>query len=170
MCSVTRPRPWFVCQTNPREENRARHYLEEKGLEVYLPMMEAERFTRVGPVKYLKPLFPSYLFLRFDPIEELAFARWTRGVRKILPESDEPVPLEDSVIQSVRSLAQRDGIIRKRPLRKSDRVRILRGPFKDLVGIFEEWASDRGRVRILLELVNYQASIELHHTFVANVA
>ncbi len=163
-------RSWFVCQSNPREETRARHYLEEKGFEVYLPMMEAERFTVAGRVKYLKPLFPSYLFVRFDACAESGYVRWTRGVRKILPESDEPVPLEDSVIESVRSLAQRDGIIRKRPLRKSDRVRVLRGPFKDLVGIFEEWASDQGRVRILLELVNYQARIELHHTFVAKVA
>jgi transcriptional antiterminator RfaH len=163
-------RSWFVCQSNPREEPRAKYYLEEKGFEVYLPMMEAERFTRAGAVKYLKPLFPSYLFVRFDVTEEVAYARWTRGVRKILPESDAPVALEDSVIDSVRSLAQRDGIIRKRPLRKSDRVRILRGPFKDLIGIFEEWASDEGRVRILLEMVSYQATVELHHSLVARVA
>lgn len=168
MCALIKS--WFVCQSNPREEPRASHYLQEKGFEVYLPMMEAERLTRVGPVKYLKPLFPSYLFVRFDASEESAYVRWTRGVRKILPESDEPVALEDSVVDSVRALAQKDGIIRKRPLHKSDRVRILRGPFKDLIGIFEEWASDEGRVKILLEIVNYQARLELHHSFVARVA
>lgn len=163
-------RSWFVCQSNPRQELRARHYLEEKGFEVYLPMMEAERLTHAGTVKYLKPLFPSYLFVRFDLRDELAHARWTRGVRKILPEGDEPLALEDSVVESVHALAQKDGIIRKRPLRKSDRVRILRGPFKDLFGIFEEWASDEGRVRILLDMVNYQARLELHHSFLARVA
>lgn len=168
MCALTRS--WFVCQSNPREEPRARHYLQEKGFEVYLPMMEAERLTRAGAIKYLKPLFPSYLFVRFYAPEESTYVRWTRGVRKILPESDEPVALEDSVVDSVRALAQKDGIIRKRPLSKSDRVRILRGPFKDLIGIFEEWASDEGRVRILLEIVNYQARLELHHSFVARVA
>ena len=168
MCAVRRS--WFVCQSNPREEPRASHYLQEKGFEVYLPMMEAERLTQAGPVKYLKPLFPSYLFVRFDALRESAYVRWTRGVKKILPESDGPLALEESVVQSVRALAQKDGIIRKRPLRKSDRVRILRGPFKDIIGIFEEWASDAGRVRILLEMVSYQARLELHHSFVARVA
>lgn len=168
MCAMNRS--WFVCQSNPREEPRASHYLQKKGFEVYLPMMEAERLTRAKPVKYLKPLFPSYLFVRFDSVKESAYVRWTRGVKKILPESDAPVALEDSMIDSVRSLAHRDGIIRKRPLWKNDRVRILRGPFKDLIGIFQEWASDEGRVRILLEMVNYQARLELHHSFVARVA
>jgi hypothetical protein len=31
---------WFVVQSKPREEERARYFLEEKGFDTYLPMME----------------------------------------------------------------------------------------------------------------------------------
>ena len=168
MCAVERS--WFVCQSKPREEVRASYFLAEKGFEVYLPMMEAQRFVAAQALSYLKPLFPSYLFVRFDRDRELASVRWSRGVHKILPDSGEPLMVDEQVVQSVRSLAHKDGIIRKRPLRRSDRVRILRGPFKELIGIFEEWTSDSGRVRILLEFVNYQARIELHHTLLDKVA
>ncbi|MEW6442105.1 MAG: transcription termination/antitermination NusG family protein [bacterium] len=163
-------RPWFVCQSNPKEEARARYFLEQKGFQVYLPMMEAQRLAGARAVACLKPLFPGYLFVRFDRERELTAVRWTQGVLKILPDSSEPVWVNEDIVQSVRALAQRDGIIRKRPFKTSDRVRILKGPFKELDGIFEEWASDAGRVRILLECVSYQATVELHHTLVDQVA
>jgi hypothetical protein len=34
------------------------------------------------------------------------------------------------------------------------------------LGIFEYWTSEEGRVRVLLNFINYQASVELHHSFV----
>jgi transcriptional antiterminator RfaH len=170
------PRPlipalqWFVVQSNPREEERAQHFLEEKGFRTYLPLMETVILRGLRSVTVQKPLFPGYLFCQFDPNESLAYVRWTRGVKKLLPESVNPVPIAVEVLDAIRSLQQRDGIIRKQPLKKNDQVRIARGPFKDLVGIFDYWASDQGRVRVLLTFVSYQASVEVHHSLLEKVA
>jgi len=163
-------RKWFVCQTNVREEDRARYYLEEKGFQVYLPVMETERPFGFRNRLIRKPLFSNYLFVRFNEETEAPYVCWTRGLRRILPESSRPTAVDDQVVESIRLLAQRDGIIRKQALRQKDRVRILRGPFKDIMGIFEEWASDAGRVRILLRFVEYQASLELHHSLLEKVS
>jgi transcription antitermination factor NusG len=57
-----------------------------------------------------------------------------------------------------------------RPLQKNDNVRIARGPMKDVLGVFDHWSSDQGRVRVLLNFINYQASVELHHSLVEKVA
>jgi transcription antitermination factor NusG len=89
-----------------------------------------------------KPLFPSYLFCRFDAESSLAYVRWTKGVVKILPESIAP----------------------------TDQIRITRGSMKDILGIFDYWTSDEGRVRVLLNFLNYQAAVELHHSFIEKVA
>jgi transcriptional antiterminator RfaH len=160
---------WYVVQSKPREEERAHHFLEEKNLQTFLPLMEV--FTRRGrrSVKKEKPLFPGYLFCRFDPEESLAYVRWTKGVAKILPASVNPVPVDDALINTIRSLGQKDGIIREKPLKKNDRIRITRGPMKDILGIFEHWSSDQGRVRVLINFVNYQAAVELHYSFVETV-
>jgi transcriptional antiterminator RfaH len=117
-----------------------------------------------------KPLFPGYLFCRFDQDESLAHVRWTRGVKKILPESVEPIPVEDEVIQAIRSLSQKDGIIRKQELQKNDRIRVGRGPMKKVLDIFDNWTSDQGRVRVLLNFINYQATVELHQSLVEKIA
>jgi len=162
---------WFVCQTKVREEARARYFLAEKGYEVYLPMMESQRMVGSRVILGQKPLFPNYLFARFrNEASDLYAVRWTKGVVKILPESVSPASVDDQVVESIRALSQEDGVVRKKDLKKNDRVKILQGPFKEVMGIFEEWTSDSGRVRILLQFVNYQARVELPYGLVERQA
>jgi transcription antitermination factor NusG len=132
--------------------------------------MEVEKVRGIKRITMGKPFFPSYLFCRFDPKESLSHVRWTQGVLKILPESVSPFPIPAEVVASIQSLEQKDGVIRKKPLRKSDRIYITRGPMKDILGIFDHWASDEGRVRVLLNFVHYQATVELHHSLVEKMA
>ena len=162
---------WFVVQSKPREEERALHYLREKGFDTYLPRMEVVSVRNLKNVKSEKPLFPGYLFCRFTKEDEiLAHVRWTRGVKKLLPESVNPIPVEDEVVKAIQSLQQKDGVIRKQPFDKNDRIRIARGPMKNILGLFDHWSSDNGRVKVLLNFINYQASVELHHSLVEKVA
>ena len=161
---------WYVVQSKPREELRAEHFLKEKGLQVYLPLMEVAITRGFRDVMKEKPLFPSYLFCRFDPAASLGYVRWTKGVTKILPTSISPLPVEDDLITAIRTLGQQDGIIRKKPLKRYDQIRINRGPMKDILGIFDYWTSDEGRVRVLLQFISYQASVELHHSCIEKIA
>jgi len=161
---------WYVVQAKHREEQRAEHFLKEKGFHTYLPLMEAAKIRGSKHSITEKPLFPGYLFCLFDcDSESLAHVRWTRGVAKILPESASPFPINDEVIAEIRSLEQKDGIIRRKSLRTGDRIRVTRGPMKDIVGIFDHWASDQGRVRVLLQCINYQASVELHYSHIEKI-
>ena len=161
---------WYVVQSKPREEERALHFLKEKGFHTYLPRMEVVKVRDFKNVKTKKALFPGYLFCRFDKDENLGHVRWTQGVKKLLPESVNPMFVDDELVQAIHSLEQEDGIIRKQPLQKNDQVRIARGPMKDVLGVFDHWSSDQGRVTVLLNFINYQASVELHQSLVEKVA
>ena len=161
---------WYVIQTNPREEERADYYIQNEGIETYLPRMEVCTQRRFRTTMAKKPLFPNYLFGHFDVESDLYKVRWARGVKKILMESIDPVPLADEVVESIRAMEQKDGVIRKTSLKRYDRVVIRKGPMKDLVGIFQEWTNDQGRVLVLLNLLNYSAKVELHHSMVEKIA
>ena len=162
---------WFVVQSKPREEERAFHYLREKGFDTYLPRIEVVSVRKFNNVKSEKPLFPGYLFCRFTKEDDiLAQVRWTRGVKKLLPESVDPFPVEDEVVKAIQSLQEKDGVIRKQQLERKDRIRITRGAMKDILGVFDHWSSDQGRVKVLLNFINYQASVELHHSLIEKVA
>lgn len=133
--------------------------------------MEVQRRNDPCSILMKKPLFAGHLFVRFNEDRDVPYVRWTQGVRKILPDDIRPVRVEEKLVHAIRALANSEGMIRKQALKKRDRVRILGGPFfKELMGIFQEWTSDRGRIRILLQCVSCQARLELHHILVERVA
>jgi transcription antitermination factor NusG len=38
------------------------------------------------------------------------------------------------------------------------------------MGIFERWVSDEGKIMVLLNLLNYDAKVELHYSQVEKIA
>jgi transcriptional antiterminator RfaH len=161
---------WFVVQTKSKQEDRSLVHFKNKGVEAYLPKMEVMTFHARRRRMIIKPLFPCYLFVSVDADGMLDKVRWTKGVIRILLNHIQPVPVGDEVIEGIRSLEDCDGIIRRRPLQEYKTVRITKGPFKDLIGKFDCWLSDGERVKILLDCVSYQASIELHPSLIERVA
>ncbi len=162
---------WYVIQTKPKKEEEAKSYLSGKGLELFYPMIE-NFLSRNGKMSSeFKPLFPSYIFGRFDLEQNYALVKWARGVKKILGMTNYPSPISNEVVEIIRRRADHDGIVRTIPdFELDDRIKIKSGLFKDFLGIFERWTSDRERVRILLNLIGYQPEIELHFSMIEKVA
>jgi transcriptional antiterminator RfaH len=135
------------------------HLLAQSGFESYLPRTRTRRNGR----SIIAPLFPGYLFVRI-------VAQWypiknTIGVLRLLMNGDEPARLPDQVVTDLRH-AEVGGFIRlPKPaaLINGDRVRILTGPFRDQVGLYDG-QSTRERERILLELLGRKVRIELART------
>jgi transcription antitermination factor NusG len=110
-------------------------------------------------------LFPGYLFARFDVHESYPLVKWGKGVNAILGYGRYPTPLADEVISIIKSRADEKNIVKiAYQLSKNDCVRVRSGPLKDLLGIFDRWVSDSGRVRVLLNLIGYQPTVELHYS------
>ena len=162
---------WYVIQTKPKKEEEAKFYLSTKGLEIFNPLMEAFLARNGRLNKELKPLFPSYIFGKFDLEQDFSLVRWARGVKKILGNGVYPSPVSEEVIEMIKKRADRDGVIRRTYyIEPNDVIRIKSGPLKDLLGIFERWVSDSDRVRILLNLIGYQPAVELHYSMIEKVA
>jgi len=74
-------------------------------------------------------------------------------------------------VEIIKERTDTRGVVRvKGDYKPNDVVRVRTGPLKDLLGIFERWVSDSERVRILLNLIGYQPSIELHYSMIEKVA
>jgi transcriptional antiterminator RfaH len=74
-----------------------------------------------------------------------------------------PAIVPDSVITEIRRREGKDGLIelaRQSPLRRGDRVRILRGPFTGHLAIFADM-KPRERVEILLQLLGGEQRVTL---------
>ncbi len=162
---------WYVIQTKPKKEEEAKSYLSTKGLEIFNPLMETF-LSRNGKLnKEFKPLFPTYIFGKFDIEQNYPLVRWARGVNRILGFGGNFTPLSEEVVELIKKRTDSDGILRKNyHFEPNDLVRIKSGPLKDLLGIFDRWVSDTERVRILLNLIGYQPAVEIHYSLVEKVA
>lgn len=161
---------WYVVRTKPRNEERAQFYLEQHGLNTFLPWMETSQSNGGKAIQNTKPLFPSYLFAQFDLQQNYPLVKWGKGVNTILGFGKYPTPIEDEVVSIIKNRADEKNIVKKAyNLNKNDHIRITSGPLKDLLGIFDRWVSDSGRVRILLSLIGYQPGVELHYSQIERV-
>ena len=162
---------WYVIQTKSNKEEQVHSFLSLKGVEIFNPRLETFPSGIERGSKELKPLFPTYLFGKFDVEQDYPLVRWARGVKKILSFGGYPTPISEPVVELIKRRTDASGIVRKSlSLMPDDPVRITFGPLKDLVGIFERWVSDSERVRILLNVIGYQPTVELHFSMIEKAA
>ncbi len=146
-------------------------HLEREAIEVFFPRMKALQIKNGKSRKVIKALFPNYLFAHFDPFKSYRLVRWSRGVCRVVGFDGGPTPVDDEVIQVIKRRVDKNCVVRRAlHLKAKDPIRVRSGPLKDLVGIFDRWVSDEGRVRVLLNLLNYDASVELHYSQLEKIA
>ncbi len=152
---------WFAVHTKPHREDAAALNIARLDLEVFLPKIKQERLICGVPRDVIKPLFPGYLFARFRPAAHLHLIRYARGVLRVVSCGDTPLPVDEAIVQEIRSRIGPDGYVRleDRSPQPGDRVLVREGPLRGLTGIFERELDDRERVILLLEAIEYQARV-----------
>jgi len=155
---------WYAIYTKPRCEQKAADGLSRHAVETFLPKIEVIRRRKSRSLRQAEPLFPCYVFARIEANSDRFFAaKWTPGVRKVLGVGDALSHVPDSVIECIKKrMGTRDAISPRRKFKTGDRVRILRGPLYDLVGIFEGEISANGRARILMDILRNPRQVEVH--------
>jgi transcriptional antiterminator RfaH len=133
-----------------------------RGLDTYVPMLpQVHRRRAKSAVR--EPLFPGYLFARLD-IDSSAWlaARSAPGVIYFLGGEDAPTPIPDDLIEEISQRAEGANLAHQRPRFVSGQPVVIRhGPFSGLEAVFDGCQSARGRVRVLLEIVQRQVPVVL---------
>jgi transcription antitermination factor NusG len=148
---------WCCAQLEPRRERLALHCLQHvAGFEVYSPRVQVRS---KGHRESLRPLFPGYCFIQI--LLQWHAARWSPGVTRIVLDGAVPAKVPDAIIAELRD-RERNGIVvlPERNLRHGAAVRVLRGPFRELEGLFAGQAPHE-RVAILLSLLGGHQRVTL---------
>jgi transcriptional antiterminator RfaH len=163
---------WYAVHTHPKEEDRAANNLAAGNVETFNPKIKKCRFNPfTGAAIYeSKPLFPRYIFARFDAPHFLSKVSFTRGVKRVVSFGGGPVPINDEIIGFIRSQVRENGFVELGPkLKRGDDVMIKDGPLNGLQGIFEHEVKGTDRVMILLKAISYQGSIVIEKEHVEKV-
>jgi transcriptional antiterminator RfaH len=161
---------WFLAHTQPNSERRAQMHLGAQGFRTYLPRIEKTIRHARRLVTVRAPLFPRYLFVVVD----LDRDRWlsirsTVGVSRLFTQAGRPIPVPVGIVEEL--IAQSDGECTRLDagLVAGQSVRILTGPFAELVGTLDRLDAT-GRVRVLLALMGTEVPVTLHRSALAPAA
>lgn len=163
---------WYAIHTKPKQEDRAESNLRSWGIETFAPRVKKRPHASNAGEKActISPLFPRYIFARFDAERLLHKVNFTRGVDNVVSFGGEAAPVDDEIIEFIRSQAAEDGLIRLgEELRYGDAVKIKDGPFNSLTGIFQRGTKESERVMILLTAVKYQGCVLVDRAAVEKV-
>lgn len=160
--------PWFAVQTRSRYENLAAKQLNGRGYEVFLPFYQCRRRWSDRMQEFEVPLFPGYLFCRFNLQDRLPILT-TPGVIQIVGIGKTPMPVDEEEITALQT-AVRTGIPRH-PwpfLKVGQRVRVEAGPLSGLEGVLLNF---KGRYRLVLSvsLLQRSVAVEVDSSWVTSV-
>jgi len=161
---------WYAVNTKTRCEAIACASLDRHGVEVFLPMLRERKVLRGECRSTTSPLFPRYLFAKFDVSSQLRAVTYARGVKSIVTFGGDPSMVDESIIQVIRSRAT-DGVIELSEDRFSPGqiVRIQDGPLCGLEAVFEKKLDGTSRAVLLLRAMSFQARVILEFQQVANL-
>lgn len=155
-------RRWYIVQTRARAEEKAVVNLRNQGFEVYLPQYSKTR-RHARRVEHIKaPLFPRYLFVKFDEtVERWRSINGTYGVSGLVSFGDEPASVPSEIIAEIQSREDDNGLISiAKNFKVGEALKIVDGALSGCVGLFAEIADDK-RVILLLQLLGRQMKVAI---------
>ncbi|MGH7984778.1 MAG: transcription termination/antitermination protein NusG [Candidatus Binataceae bacterium] len=145
---------WYLVRTKPGKERWVRDQLGVILPEVFLPMLEA-RTPRWGRMTWaVTPLFPCYMFARFDLQERYFDVKYMPGVQGLVSAGRDPLAVPSVVIDEIRQRGE-NGVVKlpEESFGNGDHLRVVDGPFRGFEAVFERYLSGTERVAILLSTV-----------------
>jgi transcription antitermination factor NusG len=148
--------PWFVLQTKPKNEKKVERLLDHKGYECFLPTYRQKRQWSDRVVELELPLFPMYVFCRFN-LSAVGKAISTPGVTRIVGFGGEPAEVEVKEIEALLLMAKSN--LLREPwayIPAGSLVQVETGPLAGAHGIF--WPNDDSR-RLVISVTLLQRSV-----------
>jgi len=165
---ISREQPigsWFCLRAQPKREHIAAACLRQiSEVEAFCPRVRYRKHTNRGPVWFIEPMFPGYLFARFDYEASHRRVRHRPAVTGFVQFGDRLALLPDALVKEIKTRTDDDEVLEiDQGLQPGQNVQITQGPFQGLEGLVTRLIAARDRVEILIEwmgrIVHAEASV-----------
>ena len=139
---TSEPLPWFGVHTRSNQEKVTAKVLSYKGFDQYLPTFKSKKRWSDRVVETERPLFPGYVFCRFDPKLRLPILT-TPGVVSVVGFGNDPAPIDNADIEAVQAVIKSG--LHAEPcafLQEGQRVRVTQGSLASLEGLLVKKKSE----------------------------
>ncbi len=156
---------WYAVRVRPRFERLVSTSLSGKGYDEYLPLYRSRRKWSDRAKDLDLPLFPGYLFCRFDVDVRLPILT-TPGVISVVGIGRIPVAIPDSEVDAIQTMIRSGLHLQPWPqLAVGSRVLIEQGPLKGLEGVALD-VKKKFRLFVSVPLLQRSVSVEIDREWV----
>lgn len=170
---MSEERQWYALRTRSRSEKKVARILGEREVESYCPVVPRARQWADRKKTVSFPMFPGYVFARFD-LRDISEVFRVPGVATVVRIEGEAVPVRPEELEAVRRLERGVTETGQEPvpadfLEPGDEVTVVDGPFRGMRGVLLE-TRGRARVAVRLTAIRQAVSIELARDLVEPAA
>ena len=158
---------WYVVHTYSGYENKVAATIEKAVenrrlhdliLEVNVPVEEVTEVVDSKTKVVQRKVFPGYVLIKMVMTDESwHVVRNTRGVTGFVGPGSKPVALTESEVAAL-GVEKREIIV---SYELGDSVKITDGPLENHIGLVEEIALDKNRVRVVVSMFGRETPVEL---------
>ena len=158
-------RHWHALYVRSRSEKKVLSQLEEMGIEAYLPLVTKIKKWSDRRKKIEEPLFKSYVFVRSNAKEYLPILN-VYGVMRFVSFERQAVVVPDNQIIAIKRFVEdyehgeEYKMQNTEELKVGQKVRIINGPMKDLVGKLETICNKRHLI-VYIDVVGQYIPVHL---------
>ena len=152
---------WYILQFKPNSHHQAVKNLTRQGFETFLPLHDTTSRKLSRFVNTSKPLFPGYMFVRFDRTEP----KWhkinnTYGVSRLVTFNSILKSVPTIFVDNLMKRCDLSGkLLPLHNLKKGDQVKIIKGPFANFIATVEKYETDQ-RIWILMDLMGRTIKVQ----------
>ncbi len=170
---------WYVVSTYSGYENKVRTNLEhridsmgvrDKIFQVVIPTEEEVEIKDGQRRTVQKKVFPGYVLVQMVLADESWYVvRNTPGVTGFVGSGTKPTPLQDAEVKAILKQMKMETPKVKVSFSKSERVKVVDGPFTDFIGIVDDINPERGKVKVLVSFFGRETPVELDFLQVSRI-
>ncbi len=164
-------RYWYVVHCYSGYENKVMHGIQQRidtmGMkdrifDVLIPT-EEEVEVKDGKRRTVeRRVFPGYILVQMKMDEDSWYVvRNTPGVTGFVGMGNDPTPLQPDEVEKIMSRMEAEEPVIKVNFKVGEKVKILGGPFNEMIGTVSQIDTDRSKVRVMIEIFGRETPVEL---------
>ena len=174
---------WYVVPTVTGYEYKVKEKLEmmiknseeiqQKIFRVIVPEHTVIEFKDGVKKEKVKKMFPGYVLVEMIMDDEVWYiVRNTQGVTGLLGSSGKgakPIPLSPEEVERILNTMGMSRMDLSKDLVEGKKVKLVSGPFKDMIGKIESFDMEKKKVNLLLDLFGQETSVEANLSEIENI-
>ena len=138
--------------------------------EILIPTQEKIKITKGKKSTIKEKIFPGYVLVRMIVSDSAWLAvRTTQGVTGFVGTADQPTPLPENEVKAITAFGQQSAPKFQSAFTIGEAVRIVEGPFNDLLGTVSAIDEAKGKVVVLVSIFGRETPVELDFLQVSKI-